>query len=108
MLSPTGSNGVEQLGQELLLQDSAGCSTMSDAPASPRAFSMDDIAASEEVSARTEAGIALRLALPVSAAAVLWFSASLISTAMIGRVGSLELSAVVLARSIFHITGLSV
>jgi|LauGreDrversion4_1035100.scaffolds.fasta_scaffold589518_2 Na+-driven multidrug efflux pump len=49
----------------------------------------------------------LSLAIPVTTSEVLAFTAYIISTAQIGRMGSVELSAITLARSIFHITGLS-
>ena len=49
----------------------------------------------------------LALAIPVTTSEVLAFTAYIISTAQIGRIGSVELSAITLARSIFHISGLS-
>ena len=49
----------------------------------------------------------LALSVPVSASEVLSFGSYLITTAQVGHLGSLELSAVVLGRSVYHITGLS-
>ncbi|GLC34912.1 hypothetical protein PLESTB_001177300 [Pleodorina starrii] len=49
----------------------------------------------------------LRLAVPVSLSEVVSFVAYLITTAQVGRLGTLELSAITLARSVYHITGMS-
>ncbi|KAG2501547.1 hypothetical protein HYH03_000054 [Edaphochlamys debaryana] len=49
----------------------------------------------------------LRLAVPISLSNVIAFGGSLVTTAQVGHLGSLELSAITLARSVFHVTGLS-
>ncbi|GLI61472.1 hypothetical protein VaNZ11_003869 [Volvox africanus] len=54
-----------------------------------------------------EAKRVLSLAVPISLSEVVSFIAYLITTAQVGGLGRLELSAITLARSVFHITGLS-
>ncbi|KAG2447110.1 hypothetical protein HYH02_007858 [Chlamydomonas schloesseri] len=49
----------------------------------------------------------LGLAVPISLSEVVSFFAYLVTTAQVGHLGPLELSAITLARSVFHITGLS-
>ena len=61
----------------------------------------------ECVSVGSECKRVFALAIPVTTSEVLAFLAYLISTAQVGRIGSMELSAITLGRSIFHITGLS-
>ncbi|PNH09442.1 Multidrug and toxin extrusion protein 1 [Tetrabaena socialis] len=54
-----------------------------------------------------EARRVLSLAVPISVSEVVSFFAYLITTAQVGHLGSLQLSAITLARSVFHVTGLS-
>ncbi|GFR48036.1 hypothetical protein Agub_g9868 [Astrephomene gubernaculifera] len=54
-----------------------------------------------------EAKRVLSLALPISLSEVVSYFAYLITTAQVGYLGALELSAITLARSVYHITGLS-
>ena len=49
----------------------------------------------------------VRLAWPVTASEVLTYMAYLLTTAQVGHIGSHELSALTLGRSVFHLTGLS-
>lgn len=51
--------------------------------------------------------IIIKLAIPVTASDVLTYFAYLLTTAQVGHMGSHELSALTLGRSIFHLTGLS-
>ncbi|KAG1652556.1 hypothetical protein FOA52_013294 [Chlamydomonas sp. UWO 241] len=61
----------------------------------------------ERHDAAAEGRRVLGLALPISTSEALSFGAYLITTAQVGRIGSAQLSAITLARSTFHITGLS-
>ena len=67
----------------------------------------DECIAASSSSFGSECKRVLALAIPVTTSEVLAFLAYLISTAQVGRIGSVELSAITLGRSIFHITGLS-
>ena len=67
----------------------------------------DECIAASSSSFGSECKRVLALAIPVTTSEVLAFLAYLISTAQVGRIGSMELSAITLGRSIFHITGLS-
>ena len=54
-----------------------------------------------------EANRIMGLAAPVTVSEVISFLAYVISTAKAGELGPMELSAITLGRSVYHITGLS-
>ncbi|KAL6750327.1 hypothetical protein V8C86DRAFT_3183346 [Haematococcus lacustris] len=68
---------------------------------------LDEAAPHSAAPCTDEAKRVLALALPVSAAEILSFASYLVTTSMIGQVGAQALSAFTLARTVYHITGLS-
>ena len=54
-----------------------------------------------------ECGRVLSLSIPITLSEVLTYFGYLVTTAQVGNIGSRQLSALTLGRSVFHLTGLS-
>ena len=70
--------------------------------------STSDVSTNEPLLSVSFACRLVKLGVPLSAQAILSFSATLVSMSFIGHIGKHELSAAVLGTSLFNVTGLSI